>query len=1231
MPDQAEPIKGDKKTDVKEVWPTLFIGVGGTGMEISLRVRRRLLNHIWGDAENPIRLASLTEFPLAQFINFDLDAGATEEKGKAATMDPLSNLVKFTEEEKLIFKLDMDKYLRSDGELNRYPHIASWFPLTRKKALSLGIDPSKGAGQIRALSRLYFFDKYASLKAMMEDKIRALLAGVSNKDKTERLKLKLEPASLRVVVITSTAGGTGSGSFLDMGFLAKSLAKKQLMGAKVDLCIMLPSGYAGHGKSRTEANTYAALMELETCMAQGIKFVKRWKDGKDPELPPRPYDEVFLFDTGNLALKKTSKATDLFDMVADILFEDFSSATFAKNKRSIAPNQNQYKSDSFSLNYDVEKYGKMQMMYSKAYSAFGQSIIDTQLEQRRDEISCGQVNDMLKVFFGIASDFGGGREVPPPTPDKGRELLRKHLHCGSKNFKIVYKFASSRSAQPYSTGLEYQMFELIDQLLYDGDKPIIGDQVLMINREMDAIRTSTEKDQRLPRVEKLCADLDRDLGLGGGVTDAGAKGLEKSIQARRKFVFQDLTAEKAGLLTALWTAVDDKEDGGLDYAIKLIEIIKDEIGKESGIIRTLENDQKWFAGLCGKIREGDLEVFKKDLAQTKGGFLFGSTKKDHAEDILTNIADNIRSYTEARLREIACREAIELLNDISNWLGQHRGLDERTRRKRWSEDSFAGKLANFEKLIVEIMSGINQEIIRTKEATKLGHACYQVIKASTAELDAARKLDPKIAMEGAKTVFQNLGGSRAIFQKLENEETRAELIGQLRSYSLTQLPAIATGEQNPLIRALSEMTPAERKPLFQQCIEMAMPWVEANLEGFWTVNPDQYSCVIGVSGYEQFEKEFGDEFRSVIPARARLTPQKVKFYETGVAGKLTCYVELSGLPIPSLNLLSNWYESYHEEGKKIPVHTNKDKTIFVHPMAPSSGTLDRLAEEFKLYIQAIILGSLKLRAEDSEERLYCLSVSGEELSIGNEKTVRMEGIASEHLMFLKEKVAGGLNRIKTSSQYAGLVVLYDYYAKCVYPPAKIKDENMREVFVSSFANVMCTTLRDEAKKALEKKSALTGDDAKDLMARLKGDEEPDKWENDEALNLWTGGIEGSEMDVYENEVGRFHRPKRILKREFLQEGWIEKTLNKSGASKASPSIDDEPPPLGSWWVAIDGKKNGPYDEDGLKDLIACGRMTMSTKVWKKGMKDWDPADQVRELEWISRAKILPEDEPPPID
>jgi len=1193
MSDQSEVIKDSQTPKKVMVQPTLFIGVGGTGMEIALRVRRRILNHVWGSPKNPLRIANLTEFPLAQFINFDLDAGSVIESGLAAATDPLSELVKFSEEEKLISKLEMDKYLRSDGELNKHRHIASWFPLTRKKVQELGIDPSKGAGQIRALSRLYFFDKYVALRSVLEGKINALLAGADNSAtaRTERLGLELQGGSLRVVVIASTAGGTGSGSFLDMGYLAKWMADIRFAGSnKVDLCLMLPSGYSGHGKSRTEANTYAALMELEACIGRGLKYVEGWSGESMDKFPTKPYDDIFLFDTGNLALKRTAKATDVFDMVADILFEDFTSEEFATRKRSTAVNQNKHKVGSFFPNVDSDKYGQMKLMYSKAYSAFGQSIIDTQLEQRRDEIACGQVNDMLKVFFGIASDTGSGHEVPPPTPDDGRALLQTNVYCAKENFKLAYDFVSDSA--PYEKGIEYSLHLLVSHLLIDGEKPMIGHIHDRINKAIDEILVSTEKDQRLPRVDKFLNELDYDLGIEGGVTDAGARGLEESIRARRNFVFKTIVDENSNLLKALWVAVDNKEKGGLDYTIQLIDRIKDCIENDAtGVLRDIENAQKWFSGLCEKLHGGELQILREHINQARGGglFSFASNKEAHAEAKLQQMGEAIRWYAEARLREVACREAADLLKDLSTWLGQHQGLDEKTNRKRWSADSFAGKLAGYERLVIEIMSSMNDEVIRTREATKKGHAAYQVVKASTVELDAARNLDPKKAMEWAKGVFEKLKGSRAIFQMLEDDVTRADLIGQLRNLALRELPALGSGKDNPLIISLREMKvnkPDELRHLFQRCLEMAMPWVEANLGGEWTVNHELYTCIVGLSGADIFKNEFGEEFARENPARAGMNPRNIEYKETGVPGKLTCYVELSGMPLTALSLLSSWRDSYNDEDKKIPVHAHKDKALFVHPIAPSAETLDRLAEHFKIYLQGIVLGALKPRMDTPKERRYCITVSGEKLSIGDERDIRMDGVPLGHLSDLQKKVAEVYDRIKTPAQLAGLVVLYDYYVKNVYPP-KIT-EGKSEEFEKGFSNVMCNALKEEAERALIKKAAGSDIEPSDLIARLKGKDNDDEWKNFNIISIWTEEIDGSESDAYENEIGKYHKPKRILKRDFFQEGWLESRLKIGIEEEEEPKDVKESTSCSSCGKRVNGnQKFCPHCGNQMKSGKKC--------------------------------------------
>ena len=128
----------DKKQEASiDLRPTLFIGVGGTGMEVLMRVRRRILNTLWGSAGSKTTVESLAEFPVAQFIQFDLDSGAVIDSGRSQTDDLQFDLIKFTDEDKIVESFDMEKYSRDDDALEKYPHIKEWLSLTPRKIREL--------------------------------------------------------------------------------------------------------------------------------------------------------------------------------------------------------------------------------------------------------------------------------------------------------------------------------------------------------------------------------------------------------------------------------------------------------------------------------------------------------------------------------------------------------------------------------------------------------------------------------------------------------------------------------------------------------------------------------------------------------------------------------------------------------------------------------------------------------------------------------------------------------------------------------------------------------------------------------------------------------------------------------------------------------------------------------------------------------------------------------------
>ncbi|MEU5088934.1 SPFH domain-containing protein [Streptomyces sp. NPDC021356] len=77
----------------------------------------------------------------------------------------------------------------------------------------------------------------------------------------------------------------------------------------------------------------------------------------------------------------------------------------------------------------------------------------------------------------------------------------------------------------------------------------------------------------------------------------------------------------------------------------------------------------------------------------------------------------------------------------------------------------------------------------------------------------------------------------------------------------------------------------------------------------------------------------------------------------------------------------------------------------------------------------------------------------------------------------------------------------------------------------------------------------------------------------------------------------------------------------------APAPADVPPPLPTasrWFLAVDGRQQGPYDESALAGQVAAGSLTRTTLVWRSGQSAWQPADQVPEL-----APLLA-DVPPPL-
>lgn len=65
---------------------------------------------------------------------------------------------------------------------------------------------------------------------------------------------------------------------------------------------------------------------------------------------------------------------------------------------------------------------------------------------------------------------------------------------------------------------------------------------------------------------------------------------------------------------------------------------------------------------------------------------------------------------------------------------------------------------------------------------------------------------------------------------------------------------------------------------------------------------------------------------------------------------------------------------------------------------------------------------------------------------------------------------------------------------------------------------------------------------------------------------------------------------------------------------AAPNVTPPPiPPALAFFVAVDGKPQGPFDVPGLAQWLRDGKLTADTLVWRQGMAEWIAASGVAEL------------------
>jgi len=233
------------KDDTKRIVPqrpTLLIGLGGTGKQVLLNLRRMFQDH-----------HGVPSFGHIGHLWIDTDTRNLTLDG--SEMGFLLKEVDFLASEKVSVELSTSDLKNYFAERRSYPNIYSWFD----PALDRYGEIRDGAGQIRMFGRLAFFHHYPKIRTAVQNALQEIRSSANLAKVSERHGIRVDGSRTDAWLIFSIAGGTGSGMFLDMAFALKHLDPN----ISIRGIIVLPSVFSSEFNNKVFGNAYAALMELE--------------------------------------------------------------------------------------------------------------------------------------------------------------------------------------------------------------------------------------------------------------------------------------------------------------------------------------------------------------------------------------------------------------------------------------------------------------------------------------------------------------------------------------------------------------------------------------------------------------------------------------------------------------------------------------------------------------------------------------------------------------------------------------------------------------------------------------------------------------------------------------------------------------------------------------------------------------------------------------------------------
>lgn len=325
----------------------ILIGVGGTGQYVLTLVKKELMEAHGGKVPSNVRLLAFDTMPEASAGgNKDLpeniiSIGNVQLERNVEFFPLMGNGWEIGEQ----IVRGQAKYLGRKVD-RRSGYI--WFDAEEyRRSIPPALwDLAAGAGRIRQFGRLSFFMKIDDIRHRLELAFAEVQA---------RLTANQE---LEVIIVSSFAGGTGAGMFIDMGVLCRDLGKSINNHMIIRGFFILPRAFANpHGIDeegrRMMARSFAAWRELDRFMNLGPDYGAhtisyRAENQLDIPVSARPFDVCYLVDSksSNYSLENVPTEHGVFPATSNyisLILDEKAGPLYSLDTRNFIQNQGRTK------------------------------------------------------------------------------------------------------------------------------------------------------------------------------------------------------------------------------------------------------------------------------------------------------------------------------------------------------------------------------------------------------------------------------------------------------------------------------------------------------------------------------------------------------------------------------------------------------------------------------------------------------------------------------------------------------------------------------------------------------------------------------------------------------------------------------------------------------------------------------------------------------------------------